>query len=232
MSNKSHKIECFYFWQYVVWPSPSPIFIKNYFWQRVDLPPSPRIFGKNHEILGFETYSLNYPYYFRGTDRKTQSPFKWIFLIEGILQIPLWARLSNKSYKIECFYFWQYVFWPPPSPTFVKKLSHLNFWHGVDLPPSYMDNVNKYTVFFLRLPLIGIFCWNTYYHGHNIFTKMADFEHFTVCTIFAFFFLLVWHSDCFQIYMGVKNRSTFCMIYYSMWPIKVFEGCLRLKKSI
>ena len=23
-----------------------------------------------------------------------------------------------------------------------------NFWHGVDLPPSYLDNVFKYTVFF------------------------------------------------------------------------------------
>ena len=48
----------------------------------VDLPPSPRIFDKNHEILGFETYILCYPCYFlrvRGTDRKTQSPFKWIF---------------------------------------------------------------------------------------------------------------------------------------------------------
>ena len=30
----------------------------------VNLPPSPRIFYKNHEILGFETYSLNNPYYF------------------------------------------------------------------------------------------------------------------------------------------------------------------------
>ena len=31
----------------------------------------------------------------------------------------------------------------------------------------------------------------------------------------------------------VKNRITlFCMIYYSIWPIKVFEGCLQLKKSI
>ena len=93
------------------------------------LPPL-KIFDKNHEILGFETYNLYYPYYFlrvRGTDRKTQSPFKWIFLIEGILQIPLWARLSNKSYKIECFYFWQYVLWPPPSPTFVKKLFLFNF---------------------------------------------------------------------------------------------------------
>merc|ERR1712002_182346 len=50
----------------------------------VDLPPSPRIFDKNHEILGFETYILYYPYYFlrvRGTDRKTQSPFKWIFFL-------------------------------------------------------------------------------------------------------------------------------------------------------
>ena len=65
------------------------------------------IFDKNHEILGFKTYNLYYPNYFlrvRGTDRKTQSPFIWIFKIEGILQIPLWARLSNKSYKIEWFY--------------------------------------------------------------------------------------------------------------------------------
>ena len=29
----------------------------------------------------------------------------------------------------------------------------------------------------------------------------------------------------------VKSRSTlFCMIYNSIWPIQVFEGCLRLKK--
>ena len=38
--------------------------------------------------------NLYYPYYFlrvRGTDRKTESLG--------------WARLSNKSYKIECFYF-------------------------------------------------------------------------------------------------------------------------------
>ena len=33
------------------------------------------------------------------------------------------------------------------------------FWHGVYLPPSYMDNVNKYTVFFLTLPLIIMSGW-------------------------------------------------------------------------
>ena len=38
-----------------------------------------------------------------------------------------WATLSNKSYKIECFYFWQCVVWPPPSPTFVKKSFLFNF---------------------------------------------------------------------------------------------------------
>ena len=63
------------------WPPSLP----SYFWQihfwhsvdHVDLPPSPRIFDKNHEILGFKTYILYYPYYFlrvRGKDRKTQSP--------------------------------------------------------------------------------------------------------------------------------------------------------------
>ena len=33
------------------------------------------------------------------------------------------------------------------------------FWHGVDLPPSYSDNVHKYTVVFFRLPLrhLGIY---------------------------------------------------------------------------
>ena len=61
-----------------------PYFWQIYFWQSidgVDLPPSPRIFDKNLEILGFEIYILYYPYYFlrvRGTDRKTQSPSKWI----------------------------------------------------------------------------------------------------------------------------------------------------------
>ena len=44
-----------------------------------------------------------------------------------------WARLSIKSYKIEWFYFWQYVLW------------------GVDLPPSYLDNVFKYIVCFLEI---------------------------------------------------------------------------------
>ena len=115
----------------------------SYFWQihfrhsvdYVDLPPSPRIFDKNHELLGFETCILYYPHYFlrvRGTDRITQSPF--------------WARLSNKSYKIECFYFWQYVLWPPPFPTFVISF---------DLPPSYLDKAFKYTAFFM-LPLTWI----------------------------------------------------------------------------
>ena len=66
-------------------PPSYSIFDKHCFWQsvdHVDLPPSPRIFDITHEILDFETYNLNYPYYFlrvRGKDRKTQSPFKWIF---------------------------------------------------------------------------------------------------------------------------------------------------------
>ena len=66
-------------------PSLLPKFWQIYFWQsvdHVDLPPSPRNFDKNHEILGFEIYIVYYPFYFlrvRGTGRKTQSPFQWIF---------------------------------------------------------------------------------------------------------------------------------------------------------
>ena len=69
-------------------PPSYPIFDK-FIWQsvhHVDLPPSPRIFDITHEILGFETYNLYYPYYFlrvRGTDRKTQTPFKWIILLKA-----------------------------------------------------------------------------------------------------------------------------------------------------
>ena len=59
-------------------------------------------------------------------------------LIEGILKITLWARLSTKSYKIQCFYFWQCVMWPPPSLTYVKKLSHLNFLTWGWPPPSIL----------------------------------------------------------------------------------------------
>ena len=77
-------------------PSLLPYFWQIYFWQsvaHVDLPPSPRIFDKNHEILGFETCILYYPHYFlrvRGTDRMTQSPFKWIFF-KDTLQINLYG---------------------------------------------------------------------------------------------------------------------------------------------
>ena len=31
------------------------------------------------------------------------------------------------SYKIECYYLWQNVLWPPPYPTFVRKLFLFNF---------------------------------------------------------------------------------------------------------
>ena len=120
----------------MVTPSLLPYFWQIYFWQsvaHVDLPPSPRIFDKNHEILGFETCILYYPHYFlrvRGTDRMTQSPF--------------WARLSNKSYKIEWFYFWQYVLWPPPSPTFVKNSFLFNFltWGWPPPPPIWAISLN------------------------------------------------------------------------------------------
>ena len=68
--------------QIEVVPLPPTLFLQIYFWQsddHVDLPPSLRIFDKNQEILGFETYILSYHYYLlrvRGTERKTQSPFK------------------------------------------------------------------------------------------------------------------------------------------------------------
>ena len=55
--------------------------------------------------------------------------------------------------KIECFYIWQYVVWPPPSPTFVKNLFHLNFltWGW---PPSLLNGqCQQIYCFFLRLPL-------------------------------------------------------------------------------
>ena len=64
-------------------------FWQIYFWHsidHVDLPPSPRIFDKDHEALGLETYNLYYPYYFlrvRGTNRKTQTPFKGIILLKA-----------------------------------------------------------------------------------------------------------------------------------------------------
>ena len=41
------------------------------------------------------------------------------------------------------------------------------FWHGVYLPPSYLDNVNKYTVFFLTLPLNEIIKLKARIEGHK-----------------------------------------------------------------
>ena len=64
-------------------PPPSyPIFDKFIFDKVLimltSLPPL-EFLTKNPEILGFETYILYYHYYFlraRGTNRKTESPFK------------------------------------------------------------------------------------------------------------------------------------------------------------
>ena len=110
----------------------------------VDLPPSPRNFDKNHEILGFEIYIVYYPYYFLrvwGTDRVIYHTKLSASRVQEY-------RQSNKLYKIECFNFWQYVLWPPPSPTFVKKSFLFNFLKWGWPPPSYLDNVCKYTGFF------------------------------------------------------------------------------------
>ena len=95
------------------------------------LPNSPRIFDKNHDILGFAfTFSIILITFWGSRVRQKDT--------ESLG----WARLSDKSYKIECFYFWQYVLWPPTSPTFVKKSFHFN-----------LDNVFKYTGGFFRVPL-------------------------------------------------------------------------------
>ena len=107
-------------------PSLLPYFWQIYFWQtldHVDLPPSPRNFDKNHEILGFEIYIVYYPYYFLrvwGTDRVIYHTKLSASRVQEY-------RQSNKLYKIECFNFWQYVLWPPPSPTFVKNSFLFNF---------------------------------------------------------------------------------------------------------
>ena len=42
---------------------------------------------------------------------------------------------------------------PLPLQLLSKNHLFLIFWNGVDLPPSYLDNVFKYTVFFLTAPL-------------------------------------------------------------------------------
>ena len=47
---------------------------------------------------------------------------------------------------------------PLPLQLLSKNHFFLIFWNGVDLPPSYLDNVFKYTVFFfLGLPLNKFF---------------------------------------------------------------------------
>ena len=46
-------------------------------------------------------------------------------------------------------------FVPPSLSNFCQKIISF-FWKGVDLPPSYLDDVFKYTGLFWRLPLRGI----------------------------------------------------------------------------
>ena len=114
-------------------PSLLPYFWQIYFWQsvdHVDLPPSPGIFDeKSGNFRLWNLYSLLSLLLSEGQGYKQKDTESlWlIFFIKSIFQIPGWARLSNESYKIECFYFWQYVLWPPPSPTFVKKSFLFNF---------------------------------------------------------------------------------------------------------
>ena len=63
------------------------------------------------------------------------------------------------------FLFLTICFVTPPSPTFVKNHFFLFFWHGVDLPPSYLDNVCKYTVLcFWRNPLVNF--WSKIFNKH------------------------------------------------------------------
>ena len=49
--------------------------------------------------------------------------------------------------------FWQYVLDPLPPQLLSQKTFFFNFLTWGYLAPSYLDNVNKYTVFFFRLPL-------------------------------------------------------------------------------
>ena len=78
-----------------------------------------------------------------------------------------------------------------------------NFWHGVDLPPSYLDNVFKYTVFFFwTSPLIHIhpkiplsfvhfcICWlhkneNESSQGHLL--TLLIFEHYLLWKVLVQF---------------------------------------------
>ena len=87
------------------------------------------------KIRKFYAFSI-IPFTFWGSWVQTEAFIKKVDIFHKWLGIG-GARLSNKSYKKECFYFWQYVLWPPPSPTFVKKLFHLNFltWGW---PPSLL----------------------------------------------------------------------------------------------
>ena len=70
-------------------PLPPTLFLTIFFAilliMLTSLPPL-EFLTKNPEILGFETYILYYHYYFlraRGTNRKTQSPFKWFFSLKA-----------------------------------------------------------------------------------------------------------------------------------------------------
>ena len=53
--------------------------------------------------------------------------------------------------------------WLPPSSPFVKKSFFLFFWNWVDLPPSLLDNVFKYTVFLGGGVPLNMCNWNSSY---------------------------------------------------------------------
>ena len=156
-------------WHYPNWggpPSLLPYFWQIYFWHivdHVDLPPSPRIFDKNHKILGFKTLRLFFYicrkpvildeiyqfgpkiYYFCRLYRHTGSLHKIkVDIFHKWLGIG-WTRLSNKSYKMEYFYFWQYVLWSPPSATFFHF-----FEMGLTSPPPILTM--SLDIFFWRYP--------------------------------------------------------------------------------
>ena len=52
--------------------------------------------------------------------------------------------------------FWQYVLDPLPPQLLSQKTFFFNFLTWGYVAPSYFNNVNKYTVFFLGYPLVGV----------------------------------------------------------------------------
>ena len=137
-------------------PSLPPYFWQIIFWQcvhHVDLPPSQWIFDKNHPLLGFKItsctlhsyiYILYCKHYTKGSKKRC---------------IILKFQTFRHNFRLYRYKFWEknhskMCFGPLPLLLLSKNYFAKNFWIWVDLPPSYLDNVCKYTGFFFgRHPL-------------------------------------------------------------------------------